>query len=305
MPSPPPARVACAVAQKIIHGDDAKLPRRRRLGACRGAGTRMILFGGWDGSHTCADLIEIDTSPWLRLDRAQRQQQQQQQQQQQRQQPMLGGAPGPAQHLQMGGSASGTEVSAKRMAGGSKGGAAGDAPEFGGLASGSGFGSSGNGGLEVTVERMEARQEEELQRMRGEVARLRMSNELMGRELHKLKSLVGVALPGGSGGGGVDVDSLAHKREVEGLKAELASLRRLHAQEREADQNALHAEMDSLRRMVQALAVRVADDGRGAPPLPHHHHQLPVRGPDSGGGLGGGFGGGLGGAFGDGLGERR
>ena len=39
-----------------------------------------------------------------------------------------------------------------------------------------------------------------------QVARLRMSNELMNRELHKLKSLVGAGMPGE--GGGVDVDAL-------------------------------------------------------------------------------------------------
>lgn len=179
---------------------------------------------------------------------------------------MLGGAPGPAQHLQMRGSASGTEVSAKRMAGGSKGGAAGDAPEFGGLASGSGFGSSGNGGLEVTVERMEARQEEELQRMRGEVARLRMSNELMGRELAKLKTIVGAGMPGEHGG--IDVDALASRKEVDALKAEISKLRRLRDQERELDQSAVHAEIDSLKRMVHSLSLRLADAAdAGAPRL--------------------------------------
>jgi hypothetical protein len=55
----------------VQHGDSAKLPRRRRLGAARGAGTRLLLFGGWDGTHTCADLIEVDTSGWLKMDASQ------------------------------------------------------------------------------------------------------------------------------------------------------------------------------------------------------------------------------------------
>ena len=85
----------------------------------------------------------------------------------------------------------------------------------------------------MTIERMEARHEEELQRMRGEVARLRMSNELMSRELGKLKTIVGAALPGEHGG--VDVDALASRKEVEALKLEMARMRRLHAQERDSE----------------------------------------------------------------------
>merc|ERR1711965_879681 len=57
--------------QVVQQGDGAKLPRRRRLAAARGAGTRLLFFGGWDGTHTCADLLEIDTSGWLRLDASQ------------------------------------------------------------------------------------------------------------------------------------------------------------------------------------------------------------------------------------------
>jgi len=109
------------------------------------------------------------------------------------------------------------------------------------------------------MERLEARHEEELQRMRGEVARLRMSNELMGRELGKLKSLVGASLPGEHGG--IDVDSLATRREVDALKAEVAKLRRLGAQEREADQGAVHAELDSLKRAMHGLSLRLEERG--------------------------------------------
>ena len=77
--------------------------------------------------------------------------------------------------------------------------------------------------------------------------------------MHKLKSLVGAQLPGDHGG--VDVDALASRREVEALKAEVAKLRKLGSQEREADQGALHAELDSLRRAVHALALHI-DEGR-------------------------------------------
>ena len=128
-----------------------------------------------------------------------------------------------------------------------------------------GFGSSGSGGgIEVAMERMEARHEEELQRMRGEVARLRMSNELMARELTKLKTLVGASMPGERGG--VDVDALASRKEVEALRLELGRLRKLNAQEREGDHAALHAEIDSLKRTVHALSLHMTE-ASGPPPL--------------------------------------
>ena len=104
--------------------------------------------------------------------------------------------------------------------------------------------------------------------MRGEVARLRMSNELMGRDLAKLKTLVGTMLPGEHGG--VDVDALASRKEIDALRAEMAKLRRLHAQEREADQGASRAEVDALRRTVHALSLRLSDvaEAAGPPPMP-------------------------------------
>ncbi|KOO29923.1 kelch repeat [Chrysochromulina tobinii] len=232
-----------------LHGDSAKLPRKRRLAAARGAGTRLLLFGGWEGTHTSSELLEIDTSEWLRLEGA-------------------GGA---------------HDVKAKRLPGGtlnavpaSAGGAGGGAlATFEGgagvpllRAHGHGFGSDAGGHgahearLEEMMERLEARHEEELQRMRGEVARLRMSNELMGRELGKLKTLVGASLPGEHGG--LDVEALATKAQLDVLKAEVAKLRRLGAQEREADKGAMHAEIDSLRRAVHALAEHI--DTLHAPP---------------------------------------
>lgn len=220
--------------QVVQHGDSTKLPRRRRLGAARGSGTRLLLFGGWDGSHTTNDMLEVDTSEWLRL-----------------QGPASGGL--------------GPEVKAKRPAGtlslpagGEHAGGTGGGG-FGSNAGPGGGGGSSSGAIEVAMERLEAKHEEELQRMRGEVARLRMSNELMSREMHKLKSLVGAQLPGDHGG--VDVDALASRREVEALRAEVAKLRKLNSQEREADQGALHAELDSLRRAVHALALHIDERG--------------------------------------------
>ena len=102
-----------------------------------------------------------------------------------------------------------------------------------------------------------------MQRLRGEVARLRMSNELMGRELSRLKTVVGAALPGE--GGGLDVESLATRKELEAVRAEVAKLRRMRDQERELDQSAMHAEVDHLKRLVHALTMRLADVADGAP----------------------------------------
>ena len=118
------------------------------------------------------------------------------------------------------------------------------------------------------MERLEEKHEEELQRLRGEVARLRMSNELMGREMSKLKTIVGASMPGEFGG--VDVDALASRKEVEALRAEVAKLRRLRDQERELDQGTTHAEIESLKRMVHALSMRLADvtDGQDRHAMP-------------------------------------
>jgi hypothetical protein len=59
--------------------------------------------------------------------------------------------------------------------------------------------------------------------------------------------------------GGVDVDALASRKEMEALRAEVSKLRRLREQERELDQGAVRAEIDSLKRMVNALSLRLAD----------------------------------------------
>ena len=245
-------------------GSGAALPRRRRLGAARGSGTRLLLFGGWDGTHTCADLLEVDTSRWLRIDGTKA--------------PASSTQPPPPQPPQHGGRVVMAEVKGTRppaMGKGGGGGAGGGqvAALPGG---GGGFGSElmpfggggvGGGDVETAIERLEMRHEEELQRMRGEVARLRMSNELMAREMAKLKALVGTQH---GGGGNFDVDALASRREIEELKGEVQRLRRKNAQERDADAGAMRAEMDALKRMVNALSMRVtpdiADDAGRAPP---------------------------------------
>lgn len=155
--------------QVVQNGDAAKLPRRRRLGAARGAGTRLLIFGGWDGTHTCADLLEIDTSGWLRMGLTSG-----------GGGALVGGSKRDA--AAAAGNAAGAAPIARRPASGGDASGGGGTGERGYavLPGGHGFGSSGGGGegLDVAFERLEERHEEELQRLRGEVARLRMSNEV-------------------------------------------------------------------------------------------------------------------------------
>jgi N-acetylneuraminic acid mutarotase len=256
----------------VQSGDAAKLPRRRRLGAARGSGTRVLFFGGWDGSHTCADLLEMDTSPWLQLERQAARTASSDVKAKRAGAGAVSGSSGGGGG-ERGGLLSAVTVAAPDgAAAGRRSGSGGvdGVGQYAVLPGGGGFGSSGggssSGNVEVAMERMESRHEEELQRMRGEVARLRMSNELMSRELSKLKTIVGAAMPGEHGG--MDIDSLATRKEVEGLKMEMARMRRLHAQEREGDQAAAHAEMDSLKRMLHALSLRISDVAEAAAHAP-------------------------------------
>ena len=56
-------------AWKVVQeGAAAKLPCRRRHSASRGSGTRILVFGGWDGARTCGELLELETSDWIRSD---------------------------------------------------------------------------------------------------------------------------------------------------------------------------------------------------------------------------------------------
>ena len=63
--------------------------------------------------------------------------------------------------------------------------------------------------------------------LRGEVARLKMANDVLTKEMAKMKALVGAKA---TAAGGVDVDDLASRREVEGLRAELGKFKRQSGQ---------------------------------------------------------------------------
>ena len=102
----------------------------------------------------------------------------------------------------------------------------------------------------VRIDYSHASTADEIKKLRGELARLKMSNEVLTKELHKMKTLVGAANPAADGAG-VDVDALASKRELESIRVELSKLRRQGSQDHEA----LRLEVQQIKR---ALAVQKA-----------------------------------------------
>ena len=99
-------------------------------------------------------------------------------------------------------------------------------------------------------ERWEASTADEIKKLRGELARLKMSNEVLTKELHKMKTLVGAANPAADGAG-VDVDALASKRELESIRVELSKLRRQGSQDHEA----LRLEVQQIKRALAEAKI--------------------------------------------------
>jgi len=235
--------------QIAINGDRSGLPRRRRLDIVRGSGTRLLLFGGWDGSRTTDDMMELDTSEWLALD------------------VMPGGAKPRPKQIGLDGTyqpegtvattgGTGAPTAANGFGSvvngfGSVKGGGGSPMLTGGVgARGSGLG----GGVDAILERMEAKHGEEMKVLRGEVARLKMANETMTRDMARMKALVGGRAPAAKG---IDVEDLASRRDVAELRAELAKHRRQAAQDREVSDGTLSAQVDQLRRIVRGLEQRL------------------------------------------------
>ena len=88
-------------------------------------------------------------------------------------------------------------------------------------------------------------------------ARLKMSSDLMAREMARMKALVGSKAPASRG---VDVDDLASRRDVAELRSELAKFRRHAAQEREVADGATHAQLEQLKRLVRSLEYKLHRD---------------------------------------------
>ena len=134
----------------------------------------------------------------------------------------------------------------------------------GGLAFGGGGGGGqgqGGGGGGVTPAEFEAlqRREEQAQEMmkvmRGEIARLKVANELSNKEMNRLKALVGARTPGSAGG--IDPDDLATKGELEALRLELVKSKRQAAQERELATGRVQAELDEMKRQLRGLQLKL------------------------------------------------
>ena len=142
-------------------------------------------------------------------------------------------------------SGNGTPAAAAATRGGGGGSVGVDTSARGGFAS-----AAGGRTTDEARERWEASTADEIKKLRGELARLKMSNEVLTKELHKMKTLVGAANPAADGAG-VDVDALASKRELESIRVELSKLRRQGSQDHEA----LRLEVQQIKR---ALAVQKA-----------------------------------------------
>ena len=115
-----------------------------------------------------------------------------------------------------------------------------------------------NAGEHDALQRRFDEQAEAMKTMRGEIARLKVANELMNKEMMRLKTLVGAKTPGA--GGGIDVDDLASKGEIEALRTELGRSKRQAQQERELAKGSVQAELDELKRALRALEIKTSPD---------------------------------------------
>jgi len=231
---------ATNVWQVVMDGETGGLPKRRRHAVSRGSGTRLLFFGGWDGTQTTASLFELDATSWLRMDAV---------------------APAPSV------AANGAHGTAGTMVTGAAASKAGlmqvaNLGGGGGLAFGGGGGvGQGGGGGGVTPAEFEAlqRREEQAQEMmkvmRGEIARLKVANELSNKEMNRLKALVGARTPGSAGG--IDPDALVTKGELEALRLELVKSKRQAAQERELATGRVQAELDEMKRQLRGLQLKL------------------------------------------------
>ena len=215
------------VWQAVLDGESAAMPKRRRHAVSRGSGTRLLYFGGWDGGQTTSTLFELDTSSWLKME-------------------AVAPASTPAPPAANGGALTAVAPTNNALAFTSNGGGA--ATGGGGM----------NAGEHDALQRRFDEQAEAMKTMRGEIARLKVANELMNKEMMRLKTLVGAKTPGA--GGGIDVDDLASKGEVEALRTELGRSKRQAQQERELAKGSVQAELDELKRALRALEIKTSPD---------------------------------------------
>ena len=100
------------------------------------------------------------------------------------------------------------------------------------------------------------RHEIELKQLRGEVARLKVANALLTKDVSQMKALAGVHVTEGGGaaaGGGVDMEELASKKEILQLRAELSRARKQAREEAALRQSEICAELEVLKRDFRHL----------------------------------------------------
>jgi len=241
-----------AACQVVVEGAAAKLPRRRRHSAARGSGTRLLLFGGWDGGRTTGDLHELDTSGWLRLDAPNRGR------------PLR--APSAIEERK---AADLADTRVTPSAGPSANGASGAVvrASSGAGAPGCSYlgGFGGGDGTSEEIERLQQAHREETKQLRGEIARLKMNHDSMAADLARMKALVGAQKQFQGAQGGFDVDALVTKKEFDALRLELSKVRRAGTAEVEVAQGSMAAELDDMRRTVRILEYRLAGFMEGTP----------------------------------------
>tara|TARA_B100000524_G_C23352266_1_gene262545 strand:- start:20 stop:442 length:423 start_codon:yes stop_codon:yes gene_type:complete len=109
--------------------------------------------------------------------------------------------------------------------------------------------------LELQLERHEI----ELKHLRGEVARLKVANALLTKDVTRMKALAGVQVTeggGGAAGGGVDMEELASKKEILQLRAELSRARTQAREEAALRQGEICAELEVLKRDFRHLEYK-------------------------------------------------
>ena len=233
---------ATNVWQVVMDGETGGLPKRRRHAVSRGSGTRLLFFGGWDGAQTTASLFELDATSWLRMDAVA---------------PpasaSTNGAHGRAGAMVTGAAASKAGSMQVANIGGGGGLAFG-----GGGGGGQGQGGGGGGVKPAEFEALQRREEqaqEMMKVMRGEIARLKVANELSNKEMNRLKVLVGARTPGSAGG--IDPDELATKGELEALRLEMVKSKRQAAQERELASGRVQTELDEMKRQLRGFQLKL------------------------------------------------
>ena len=221
-------------AWKVVQEGAAAKRRRCRHSASRGSGTR-ISFGGWDGARTCGELLELETSDWIRSDNVPRM------------------PPKPTVNDGTGGGGGAAAAAAaralrqrhvgsgRRHQGGRRRVGVAPAPRR--------LRERGKGARPTRRASAGRRRPPTRSRNYAASSRPKMSNEVLTKELHKMGRLSAPRIPPPTAPVSTSTRSL--KRELESIRVELSKLRRQGSQDHEA----LRLEVQQIKR------ARGAKDG--------------------------------------------